>query len=153
MNIDKQTAKRLYPTSEDWFKEQLVDEFGADCFKEESYEKIKTFDDACRACGTTEEEFNKKWNELGLPNDTIFYEKAKIITKAIRGNWEPDWNNGNQRKWWPWFRLSSGFGFGGSGCRCDGSFTDVGSRLCFETEEQSDYAATQFIEVYKNLLT
>jgi hypothetical protein len=48
--------------------------------------------------------------------------------------------------------LSSGFGFDASACYCDFAGTLVGSRLCFETKEKSDYAAQQFIDLYKSFL-
>jgi hypothetical protein len=121
--------------------------------KEFDYKTIKSFDDACRACGTTEEEFNAKFKNLGLDSDTISYEKLKIITKAINNGWTPDWNNTRQYKWWPWFRLSSGFGFDGSGCDYGYAGTSVGSRLCFESEAKSDYAAEQFIDIYEEYIT
>jgi hypothetical protein len=153
MELTKHEAKRLFTESPDWVKEKLVEEFGADTFKTVGYENIKTFDDACRACGTTEAEFNEKFNNLGLDADTINYEKAKVFTEAIRGDWKPDWNNTNQKKWFTVFCLSSGFGFSYSRHFYGRTDAIVGSRLCFETSEQSDYAGNQFIAIYKDLLT
>ncbi|MEI7424468.1 MAG: hypothetical protein WCK18_20370, partial [Prolixibacteraceae bacterium] len=65
----------------------------------------------------------------------------------------PDWNNTDQRKWWPYFNLSSGFGFSYSFFGYGYASTFVGSRLCFETSEKSNYAANQFIDLYKEFLT
>ena len=48
--------------------------------------------------------------------------------------------------------LSSGFGFDGSDFNFTVTHTPVGSRLCFKTKEQSDYCATQFIDLYKQFL-
>jgi hypothetical protein len=155
MNIDKKTAKKLYFESPGWFKEQLEDEFGADYLNPNYWDNIKTFDDACKRL---------KIDSAGLFNekdtsDEIAYKKLKIIVRAINTNragktWEPDWKNTDQKKWWPWFRvLSSLFGFSGSHCLYGRTSATVGSRLCFETEEQSDYAATKFIDIYKQFLT
>jgi hypothetical protein len=116
------------------------------------YKKIKSFDDACRACSTTEEEFNARFQNLGLESDTINYEKLKIITKAINNGWTPDWDNTRQLKWRPWFRLSSGFGFHGSAYGYVTSDADSGSRLCFESEAKSDYAAQQFLDIYTEFI-
>ena len=77
----------------------------------------------------------------------------KMVAKAINQGWVPDWNNSDQKKWWPWFNLSSGFGFSDSCYYYGLASTAVGSRLCFETEEKSDYAANQFMEIYKEFLT
>lgn len=77
-----------------------------------------------------------------------------MVAKAINKGWEPDWNNSNQYKWWPYFDLSSGFGFSYSDYGYGGTDTSAsGSRLCFESEDKSEYAATQFIEIYKQFLT
>jgi len=153
LEIEKQTAKRLYPTSPDWFKSQLEESFGKEFFDEKEFEKIKTFADACKSCGTTEKEFNERFSKLGLSDDTLCYEKLKIVAQSINNGWIPDWNNSTQKKWWPWFNLSSGFGFSAS--NYDYTFADslVGSRLCFESSEKSDYAANQFLELYEGFLT
>jgi hypothetical protein len=153
MEIDKQTAKRLYDESPDWFQNQLKREFGEDLFKKREYENIKTFEDACRYCGTTEAEFNKKLTDLCLDADTISFEKLKIVNRAINQGWAPDYTNTNQRKWFPYFVLSSGFGFSDSNYYCDRTAASVGSRLCFETEEQASYSGRQFIDLWRAFIT
>jgi len=85
--------------------------------------------------------------------DEIAYKKLKIIAKAINQGWTPDWNNTDQKKWYPWFRMSSGFGFALTDYTYTHANTDVGSRLCFETKEKAEYAGKQFEEIYKQLLT
>jgi len=149
MEINKQTAKRIYPEQPQWFKDQLVEEFGEETFREESFEKIKTFELACEA---TKVDPASVFNDKDLP-DEIAYKKLKVITRAVNQGWVPDWNNTNQCKWWPWFNLSSGFGFSGSYFGFGHTLTDIGSRLCFESEEKSDFVANQFIDLYKDLLT
>lgn len=153
LTIEKQKAKKLYPEAPEWLRKELEEEFGVDYFKVADFERIETFDDACRACGTTEAEFNEKFAKLGLDDDTLKYEMIKIVAKAIRGDWKPDWNNSNQRKWFPVFLLSSGFGFSYSAYYITLTDSRVGSRLCFETCEQSDHAGNQFLSIYKALLT
>lgn len=56
-------------------------------------------------------------------------------------------------KYWPYFNLSSGFGFSDSHYTYVYSDSDVGSRLCFESEEKCKYAATQFLSIYEEFLT
>lgn len=154
MNISKETAKKLYPESPGWFREQLEAEFGADYLDPKFWESIKTFDDACKR-------LNINFDSLVIETDTpdeIAYKKLKIIVKAINTTragktWVPDWNNTDQRKWWPWFNLSSGFGFSFSYYLYGRTYAYVSARLCFETEEQSNYAANQFIDLYKQFLT
>ena len=148
LKIKKETAKRLYGEVPEWFKKQLVEVFGEDCFRKRRFDEIKTFQDAC-----IELEVSNDVNHEGDQPDEIAYKKLKVIVKAINQGWVPDWTNTNQAKWWPWFNLSSGFGFSHSYYHCDLTITAVGSRLCFETEEKSDYAAKQFIQLYQDLLT
>ena len=118
-----------------------------------TFTDIKTFDDACKVCETTENDFYLKFSDKLLDHDTFAYEQLKVVVKAINQGWTPDWDNTDQRKWWPYFNLSSGFGFSRSYFAYGFANTDVGSRLCFETSEKSIYAANQFIDLYKEFLT
>lgn len=153
MKIKKAKAKMIYPVAPDWFKKELVEAFGEDCFKKKNFDEIKTFDDACRAIGTTEEKFNIKFEKLGLDPDTLAYEKVKVVAKAINDGWVPDWNDSNQYKYYPYFKvLSSGSGFSNSSFRSAGTITGVGSRLCYESSEKAKYAATQFVDIYNQFL-
>jgi len=149
MEITKQEAKRIYPDAPEWLKEKLEQEFGADYFQHESYEEIKTFEDACAKLDIDPLLVS---NESDTPDEAA-YKKLKLIVKAINAGWEPDWNNTGQRKYWPWFRLSSGFGCSDSTYYYGHAITGVGSRLCFESEEKSTYAANQFIDIYEQFLT
>jgi hypothetical protein len=149
MEITKQEAKRIYPDAPEWLKEKLEQEFGADYFQPESHEEIKTFEDACSKLDIDPLSVS---NESDTPDEAA-YKKLKVIVKAINAGWEPDWNNTDQRKYWPWFRLSSGFGFSYSLYGCAYTRTLVGSRLCFESEEKCTYAANQFIDIYEQFLT
>lgn len=153
LTLKKTTARMLYPEAPKWFQKVLTETFGEDYFKKRDYNDIKTFAEACEECGTTEVEFNELFGHIGLSDDTIAYEKMKIIVKAINQGWEPDWDNTNQRKYWPYFKLSSGFGFSFSNYYFGHSITLVGSRLCFETEEKCTYSAKQFIDIYEQFLT
>jgi len=149
MEIKKETARKLYDTAPEWFKEQLEAAFGKDSFRKINFEDIKTFEDACQALDIDPDAV---WGDIDTP-DEIAYKKLKVIIQAINQGWIPDWNNTNQRKWYPWFNLSSGFGFGVSDCDYGNTSACAGSRLCFETEEKSDYAAKQFLEIYKEFVT
>jgi hypothetical protein len=148
VKIEKEKAKKLYPEVPDWFKEELIDEFGGETFRERKFTDIKSFQDACEELGIS----TKIGNGIDTPDEAA-YKKLKVITKAINQGWVADWDNTNQRKWFPWFVLSSGFGFSHANFGCDATVTDVGSRLCFESEEKAAYAGRQFLELYKEFLT
>ena len=77
--------------------------------------------------------------------------KLYIIFKAINNGWIPDWNNWDQGKYFPWFRVlssGSGFDFSFSVYDYDSTITDVGSRLCTDTSEKALYIGKQFGEEY-----
>ena len=153
LKLDEKTAKRLYTESPEWFQAILIENFGEKAFAPKNFTDFITFDDICRACDTTEEFFNSKFNDFGLSSDTIAYEKLKLINKAINGNWTADWNNSSQRKYYPYFNLSSGFGFSTTDYFYAGTYSLVGSRLCYESTEKCEYAAKQFISIYKDFFT
>jgi len=149
LTLQKSTAKKIYPESPDWFKKVLEENFGTDLFKKRTFEDIKTFEDACEELGIDPETVTHK-------NDTpdeVAYKKLKIVIRAINQGWVPDWNDKSQYKWWPYFNLSSGSGFSFSHSYYYCELTSVGSRLCFESEAKSNYAATQFNELYKQFFT
>jgi hypothetical protein len=114
------------------------------------YKSIKTFEDACKKLNV---------DPLKLPDVSSILEefetsivaayKLMIIYKAINDGWKPYWNNYDQYKYYPWFRiLSSGFGFSGSCYDCGHASTAVGSRLCTDTREKAMYIAKQFEAEY-----
>jgi hypothetical protein len=130
-----------------------------------NYEKIKTVADAYIACGLDPE---KRPDVSSFPGSFQKYMANHfdliIIVKAINKRddgtfWEPDWNDPDQRKWFPWPDVDadderpSGFGFSGAACDFWNAHTVVGSRLCFETREQAVFAFENFNDHYKeNLL-
>ena len=149
LTLEKTTAKKLYPESPEWFRKVLTETFGDDCFKKKTFEDIKTFEDACEELEIYPEDvFNA--NDC---SDEVAYKKLKVIAKAINQNWTPDWDNANQQKWWPYFKLSSGFCFSYSAYDCVYTVTFVGSRLCFESEAKCTYAAKQFLDIYEQFIT
>ena len=115
-------------------------------------ESIKTLEDALKVTGRNDvPEFNE------LAEDLRDYFKAQyealIITEALVGVWKPDWNDRSQRKWFPWFRMSSG-GFVFYDTYYDISFAIAGyaSRLCFPTEEMAEYVGRTFTDVYSRII-
>ena len=111
--------------------------------------KIKTFEDACKALKLDPVKVLPKVS--GMPKHhqeaMIAHAQLVIIAEALNGGWKPDWDNHNEWKYYPWFRMSgSGLSFYGY----DGSSSDsgVGSRLCFKSRELAEYAGKQFLDIY-----
>jgi len=117
------------------------------------YKSIRTFEDACKKTGIEPSEPEIKAVHSEPVKAMIAYYKLVIIFLAINNGWKPDWSDHSQWKYYPWFYvLSSGFGFGGSLFDFGSSITCVGSRLCFESEEEANYAGKQFTAIYEEFL-
>ena len=115
-------------------------------------DRIKTYEDACI--------------ELNLPlaperciemtKDEAAYYSLKVITEALNEGWKPDWNNKKQHKWYPWFHITSGasagLAFSLTNTPVSHANANIGSHLCFKTEELAEYAGKQFIELYEQFL-
>ena len=111
-------------------------------------QEIKTFEDACAKLGIKSE----------LPDFSMLPEKhqtamtahtqLEIIAEALNGGWVPDWTNEDERKYYPWFDLSSGFEVDVVCYICQSSL--VSSRLCFKSRDIAKYAVSQFESLYRD---
>lgn len=109
-------------------------------------DRIKSFKDACEALGLNQDDdlFN-----TGIA-DEVAYKKLKIIIWVLNEGWVPDWDDSNQRKWFPWFYLDKpGFRFHDTHYGWTFTIATGGSRLCFKSKELAEYAANQFLALYK----
>jgi hypothetical protein len=149
LKIKKETAKEIYKESSNALKKILEETFGKDYFKNKTFDEIKTFEDACEVLDIDPDSVITDQDTT----DEAAYKKLKIVAKALTQGWTPDWNNSNQYKWYPYFNLSSGFGFSAAHYDYVDASTTVGSRLCFESEEKAKYAGNQFLQLYKEFLT
>lgn len=118
------------------------------------FRTIKTYEDACK---------KENIDPLMLPDVSMIPEifrnsiinayKLMIIYLAINNGWVPDWNDWNQLKHFPYFRVSaSGLGFSGSDCHCTAAIASAGSRLCTDTSAKAEYIGKQFKAEYKEFL-
>lgn len=110
-----------------------------------------------RSIKSIEDAYNVLHEVRNIPEnatkDEIAYIDLKVVNRAINQRWTPNWEDTDQRKWFPWFKgLSSGFDFSGTVYRYDYTFTYVSSRLCFETEAKAKFAGKTFINLYEDFL-
>lgn len=78
--------------------------------------------------------------------------KLQVIRKAVVGEWADDWNNRGQLKWAPVHWMNGpGFRFYDSYYVVVLTYVTGGSRLCFETEKQSDFVGQDCIAFYRDL--
>jgi hypothetical protein len=154
LKIKKETAKEIYDESPAGLKKILEETFGIDHFKKSDYRDFQTFYDLCRAIGTTEAEFNMKWDSAVFDPSTIAFERLKVCIRAYNQDWPYDTYNTNQYKYYPYFEvLSSGLGFSSSVCSYGNAHTCVGSRLCFESSDKAIHAGKTFIKLFEEFIT
>lgn len=110
---------------------------------------VKTFDDARKLTGRPDvPDFSN------LPTDMRKHFEAQykmiVIAEALNEGWIPDWDNHNEYKYYPWFEMSP-FAFFDSYFDFACAFAGSGSRLKFRTRELAEYAAKQFIDIWKDI--
>lgn len=112
------------------------------------YSQILTFEDACKALNiSTNVPDVSSWPEEMQAGKIAEY-KLSIVIKAANAGWYPDWKDGNQPKYWPWFdRIDGGFSFLDVVNRYQYSY--VGSRLCFVDRATATHVATTFLDLYR----
>ena len=130
--------------------------------------KVTSFEQACTVKGY--DPATVLPNVAGVParhQDAVTnFVKLIIIAEAINFDeeenvqWEPDWNDDDEYKYFPWFDLEyhkknnpSGFRFLDSDFGIADTYSTCGSRLCYSSRANSDYAGQQFVELYRSIMT
>lgn len=142
----------------------------------DDYKSIKTYEDACEALG------EEPVGDLGdhVDKHIIALIKLETISRALWGkDWQPKPDpDGSKYFYYPWFALYTqsemdlmneedrgallgahanygavaGFGSLNAYHRSSYSGTDIGFRLCQETEEKAKYFGIQFKEIWADYL-
>jgi len=122
--------------------------------------KIKTFEEACGALGI--DPTKPLVDASGMPEKhrkaIEAHSKLVVIAQALNEGWEPNWNDEDEYKYFPWFEVEateekpSGVGFSYSRYGHSCAVTSVGSRLCYRTRELALYAGETFADLYKEYL-
>ena len=123
---------------------------------------------------------NGKKNTCDLPmwKDLFAYARLRIIAAALNEGWEPTFEKGEYR-WAPWFSLYTqskidemdeddkgrvlgrsvsnavavaGVAYSSTGGASASSSTYAGGRLCFKSEALAEYAGTQFLKEWSDLM-
>ena len=150
LKLNKATAIRLYPKADAEFKEMLTETFGAHTFSQKITDRVKTFEDACKALGFKYSTNPIVDNVAVADYDAVnAFAKLCIIARALNEGWQPNWKDSSEYKYYPWFDLSSGSGLSFSDCVDWGSRSAVGSRLCFKSRELAEYAGKKFKKLYE----
>ena len=153
LEIKKQDALKAYDNASKREKALLEDLFGEKTFIKDVTERIKSVTDAINELGENDPDVieYRKFQKADVPERILAQVQAELFIKALNEGWEPDWDNSNEYKYFPWFKMgSSGFRYGDFG-RWD-TLSNVGSRLCFKSSELAKYAGTQFTDVYEKFM-
>ena len=152
----KEQAKRIYAKPE-LIKELLEKSFGKEAFREPDYTDYNSFDDVCKANGTTEKKFEEDLAKLPVivcDQDKSFM-RLRLISEAMNKGWEQNTLDTSQYKWAPIFVVSSrGLDFSGSRYNCDSADAAVGSCLCYKSNLVSNYVGQHpvFGKMWKNFI-
>lgn len=113
-------------------------------------DRVKSFEDACKVKGISTDLPDVSNLPEWLRQQVIVDYKLLVIASAINEEWEPNWDDNTEYKYYPWFKLSSsGVGFSCDDYVCVYSLALVGSRLVFPTSEKAKYFANQFLDLHR----
>ncbi len=123
--------------------------------------QIETFEIACQVLGLDPEKVLPDFSSYPESDRLAMEAHSKLVIIAKAANqidndgkeWQPDWSNYDEYKYYPWFEMAGSSGFqcrvyvywdAGSGC---------GSRLCFKERSTATFIGKQFIDTYKLYFT
>lgn len=158
LQITEDAAKKAYDAANPKGKTLLENLFGEKVFIKDIKDRVKTIEDACGILGEDDPDVIDYHVLINaeVADHIIGNQELVIITKALNEGWTPDWYNGQWDKWFNWFYMESSsssgrFSFCNSGLQRSDSF--CGSRLCFKSKALAEYAAAQFLDIYKKTYT
>lgn len=152
LSVDKTNALRAWREADNKGKKMLENLYGESVFQNQNVmDRVKTFEDALKETGRTDvSDFSCLPSDIR--NHFVALYKMIVIAEALNEGWVPDWDNNNEYKHYPWFKMSAScFAFGVSCCDCSGASAGGGSRLKFKTSELAEYAARQFVDIWKDI--
>lgn len=154
LQINEKDARRLYKEGSSEFRTVLETTFGEEFFNSKVTDRVKTYEDACEELG--EQPLDEPTLlKLGVTPHEIITRRLETITKALNGGKVIDVYSSEDR-WFPYFYHNgspSAFAFDDSSYAYSHAIAGSGSRLSFVSKELSNYAGTQFTDLYRQLIT
>jgi len=153
--IEESEARKIYQTASMELKKMLETTFSKEFFSMKITDRIKTYEDAVKelGCEPNDELSDDEMMLNGFSPDELTLRKIKVFTKALNEGWKPDWNDSNQPKYYPYFKMSSGgFVFDGTYYGRSSAYAGNASRLCFKSKELAEYAGKQFEKLYSDYI-
>jgi len=122
------------------------------------WEDILTFETACLVVPPTEDQLallaysgtdkHMRACVAVLKLTIVSAAMNKLANSGIE--WNPDWSNGSEYKYYAYLKFVAGSGFSGYVCVFAYAFTCPGSRLCFRSGDMARHAATHFADLYND---
>jgi hypothetical protein len=157
LTVNRNDVLNSYRSAKGETRAMLQDLFGKQVY-DDITERVKSFEDACDVleystitpmCGQLPDKYHGPIK--------IFY-MLQVVCEALNEGWVADWNNIDQVKYFPYFKLVDGkLVFLGVAAR--NSYRALGlanslivSRLCYNSENIAEYAGREFLELYHNLI-
>lgn len=153
ISLNKEKIITLYNEGNDKTKEMLIMEFGKEIFSS-TKAWIELWDKFCKdnkikvilphANPETPEE---KWD-----NSCVM---LRYIIKIRRGNWVPDLNDKDQKRWFPVFEMTPTglvFSYTLFECWLSLSFATIGAPLCYPTSKLVKDTVNEFLPIYEVLI-
>ena len=151
LEMDGETAKKLYPSAQPEFKTMLEESFGKDFFTQKITDRVKNYDDILEISGVRKladkvevEGFNDAENKVVQ----AFIKKMRIA-KVYNEGWFP---KRGEYRYYPWYNVSSGFSFNSSNYVSDHAFAPSASRLCLKSKELVNDMVSKFKDVDEALI-
>lgn len=121
--------------------------------------EIKSFEEACKALSLDPQKVLPNVSSMPAKHQESITAHCQmvIIAEAINEGKQPNWNNDDEYKYYPWFSVladkkrPSGFGLSYGDCDHWDSDTAVGSRLCYASRDKAIYAGKHFVKLYEKL--
>lgn len=156
IEITKDNAIAAYNSADKNGKKLLAALLGEKNLLQKITDRVKTLEDAIEVLGGVSENVKILLDYNGADPDMISSQahmKLTIIARSLNEGWVPDWSDGSQYKYVPYFEYKAGFGLSYYGYGHWSTRTYVGSRLCFKSSDLAVYAAKQFADIYNDFLT
>ena len=142
----KQELIEKFNSSDPLTKNLLIEIYGKEIFKTPI---IRNWDWVLEKNGMDQQKFDQIVHGR-LPHE-IALKQMEMISFAYNDGEIPEWENKNQKKWFPvhyYDEAKAGFVFDASHCRSTAADAGLGPRLCFFEQEHSDEAGKEFAHIY-----
>lgn len=115
-------------------------------------EDIKDYSDVCKKlCIKELTEVSFHHVPMSQRKKLLAAHKIMNIARLFNGDWEVNWEDGSQRKWYPYFEYEAGPGW----CFFYSNYRDAYSSAqvaFYKDENTSNHCGRLFISIYKDFL-